>query len=531
MLRQDRKKAFATFVLVVVTVLLSVPFPLLIKYIIDFAIKDQNTNGLTFILVTFVFLIILQLVTNFCLSLISSRWTQAIATYLRNKIYTTKIGLRNIETTGEKEMMQAAIVSDCEVISDNFQTLYINIISASVSLISYAVILALLNVVLSVVILVSIPVFVLLNLKLSNLSQKYFKGIQSNKDTLLEQLTDTINGFLFIKLYNLKNEYSRKFYTETKSLEKHSVQYNTIVTFINSVVGFIAVIAPFLVLLLGAMLVLNGKSTLGSVIACYSYSGAIFSPISRLLGLMPTAKQLELSCSRVNSIINLKKQGDAISVVERNNLSNEELITIKHLTISYPNVPLIIQDMNYSFRIGNCYLLEGPNGSGKSTLGLALAGLISAKSGKILVRKGSFINYVPQRTFLFKGTILSNLTKGLRAYDKKYLPKLIEATHLDEDLASSCLTLNSEIDNRQNQMSTGQIQKIKLIRALLVNPEVLILDEIITNIDEASRPSILRLLSEWSKNKILIVISHDHTDLDKMMKLTKIRFPIKEVTA
>ncbi|RRG02455.1 MAG: ATP-binding cassette domain-containing protein [Lactobacillus sp.] len=81
-------------------------------------------------------------------------------------------------------------------------------------------------------------------------------------------------------------------------------------------------------------------------------------------------------------------------------------------------------------------------------------------------------------------------------------------TQFDKDLRESDLSLKSVVDNSQSKMSTGQTQKIKLIRALLSNPDLLIRDELINNVDAESQLNILQFLSTWVRKHTLILISH-----------------------
>nr|WP_235720360.1 ABC transporter ATP-binding protein [Liquorilactobacillus mali] len=502
------------------------PFPLLVKAIVDAVLYVRNTSGLWEICFVFVFLIVLQLCLNFILSIVSSRWSQLIVAKLRKQIYQMKLNSKTNEMNQKNDMTQTAIISDCEVIGSNFQNLYINVISAVLGIVSYMAILMILNVYLALVVLVSIPVFVLLNLKLSKLSKKYFSEIQKAKDSILIHLVDTVRGFLFINVYQLQDQYFDSFNRKNKKLMETSVYFNTVITFINSVVGFLAVVAPFIVLLLGGLLIINGKSTLGNIIACYSYSAAIFSPVGRLIGLMPTSKQLSLSCDRVNQLLDTNKKKN-LEAKYQTSLSVEKTITVLNLTIDYEGKKNVINNFDYTFYKNNSYLIEGPNASGKSTFAKALMGLIGIKSGSIKINNKCQIAYVPQDTYLFKGTVLDNLTIGIKNYSKQKLEEMLRITLLKSDLQNNNMVLTSQVDNDQHALSTGQIQKIKLIHALLVDPQILIVDEILSNIDADSLINILTYLNTWRSDRTLIIISHSHDQIDTILNPQKIVFPIK----
>ena len=498
-----------------------IPFPLLLKLVIDAVSNKKGSINLGTTCIFFLVLVISQLVFNFILSVCSSRWSQSIAYNLRNRIYKSRINSDVNALSNENDMAQTAIISDCEVISNTFQTFFITAISSFISFFAYAAILLSLNLYLFFATIVIIPIFLLLNLKLSNISKRFFSKIQMLKDSILTLLLNTASGFTFIKLYGIQPLFFSKFNSSNKKMTNTSIYFNTIVTFINSMVSFLEAVTPFFILLIGGMLIANGKSNLGNIIACYSYSAALFIPVSQFVGLLPLYKEFDLSCSRVNTL--LQKQDDETYTPVVSNLGKKTLV-VDNLSVSYGS-NLVIKSMNKSFFKERVYLLQGANASGKSTFAKAVAGLIKPIAGTVLVSMGEKISYVPQDTFLFNGSILFNMTIGLERYDKEYLEKLLELTSLNKDLASSNMTLNSYVNNNQHSLSTGQVQKIKLVHALLSEPTILIIDEILNNMDLCSQEKILNYLQEWKRNKTLILISHSTKEIKKILSVETIKFP------
>ena len=525
---QNKTKATFVATLIILVVALGIPFPLLVKAVIDTVLYAHKTSTLWSILSIFVILIALQLLLNFVLSICSSKWSQNISAKLRSQIYQKKISLRTNEISLSQDMTQTGIISDCDVVSTNFQNIYINLISATISLIAYLCILIWLNIYLGLIILMSIPLFILLNLKLSNLSKKYFSTIQKSKDSILAQLMDTVRGFLFIKLYGIEEKYIFSFEKKNKKLTETSVHFNTIITFIHSLVSFLAVVAPVIVLLFGGLLIIKRKSTLGNVIACYSYSSAIFSPIGQLISLMPAFKQLSLSCDRINHLLDSKEKQQINYQNLDGNLPCDVAMQVVHLSVAYNDEKDVISNMNCTFLKSTSYLIEGPNASGKSTFAKCVLGLTKIKKGTIKTDNHFSICYVPQDTYLFQVTVLDNLTIGLHDYNQNLLFQLMRVTLLDKDLAKNNMNLDSQVDNDQSELSTGQVQKIKLIHALLSHPKILIIDELLSNMDKNSQISILSYLKVWvADRKTLIIISHSHNYINHVLNPQRIVFPVR----
>lgn len=154
--------------------------------------------------------------------------SQNLVASIRYNLYTKS--LNSVENEISNDKTQTTIVSDCEVIGSDFQNIYINGIASILTILIYLVILFLLSWKLTILILLFVPIFILVNFKLSLDSRKFFFSIQSMKDELLSQLSDTIQGFTFIKIYNLKKNYIAKFNTKNLKLKKSNIKYNTIIT-------------------------------------------------------------------------------------------------------------------------------------------------------------------------------------------------------------------------------------------------------------------------------------------------------------
>lgn len=520
-IKNNRIQSIYVSLLVILVVGTGLPFPLLLKLVVDSVLYKNNSN-LGHICILFIFLVLCQLILNFILSFQSSKWSQSIAYQVRNKIYNLRIHSDINEFTKENDMTQTTIISDCEIVSSTFQNIFITIISSTLCFIAYSIILFYLNVYLFLLTIIFIPIFLILNLKLSNISKKFFFKIQQLKDSFLAIIMETSSGFMFIRIYQLQRQYFSRFRNVNKEMTNTSVRFNTIVTFINSMVSFLEVVAPFSILLLGGVLISEGKSTLGNIIACYSYSAALFSPVSQLIGLMPLYKELELSSSRINKLVKAPKKSLSSYTLSKD---KKRSLAVTNLTVSYETGKIVIHNMTKSFYKGHVYLLQGPNASGKSTFAKVTVGLIKPIRGKISIAVNERICYIPQDAYLFKGSILFNLTVGIENYEKENLEKLLKVTLLDKDLSNGVFNLNSYVDNDNNTLSTGQIQKIKLIHALLSNPTILIIDEILTNMDIISQRSILNYLNHWKKDKTLLLISHSDKEINNILPIQNVVFP------
>ncbi|KRL51322.1 ABC-type multidrug protein lipid transport system, ATPase component [Lacticaseibacillus manihotivorans DSM 13343 = JCM 12514] len=185
-------------------------------------------------------------------------------------------------------------------------------------------------------------------------------------------------------------------------------------------------------------------------------------------------------------------------------------LQVDKLTVGYKDDAPILTNVSYTFSKRGCYLITGDNASGKSTLMKTIVGLVRPLSGYVYQKENTECCYVPQTPYLFPGTIFDNLVLGIGKFDIDQVNHLVEITNLSKDLQAEGKNLNNVIDNRSISLSTGQIQKVKLIRGIIASPQVLIIDEVLSNIDVESNKNILSYLRGWSKTHTLIIVAHDN---------------------
>ncbi|MSE04374.1 ATP-binding cassette domain-containing protein [Lactobacillus salivarius] len=516
----EKKLLIKCIFLILLIVFTGIPIPLIIQFMFDKVIPSHNSSLLIHSFFLFVVLILSQIILNYLLSILSSKWTQKGVLSLRSKIFLSGLSKDIFHDDYTVSLIQTIIISDTEIVGVNLQKILIDGVASTISISMYILVISIIDLKVFLIISVAIPIYILINIILSNFSQKFFKKIQENKDESLGFLSDFYKGFKFIKLYNVMDLKKNKYHSIIKNMEEQTVKYYIIVTFLSSCMLIITVISPFLILVYGCYMVFNGNTSVGTVIAEYTYANAIFSPISVIIGLFPVYKQMVVSMDRIKSIEALYQQGKVD--VKYKDFKDNTIVDIQNISMKNREEQYIIKNFTKKIMDKTIYLLQGKNGSGKSTLLSAIKGLYMIDSGNITIKSECKVAYVPTEVYIFSDTILNNLTMGLKEYDHSYLLKLLQITHLDKDLEKNGITIYNKI-NANNSLSVGQLQKIKLIRAMIDKPNVLMLDEILSNMDTESQLSILLFLKEWSKQHTVIIVSHNSELIEKNLKVKYIK--------
>lgn len=230
---------------------------------------------------------------------------------------------------------------------------------------------------------------------------------------------------------------------------------------------------------------------------------------------------------RVKEFFNLDKESSKNS----NNLEvNINSIYFKDVSFKYSDYSeFIIKKFTEEFKEGDKILLNGPNGSGKTTLVKLITAMYTPTTGCILINGQDSTNFkkesirekigiVSQNIFLFKGTILENILYGKKNGTRQDVVNLIKEFNLDNYINNFEQGIDTEIVQNGTSISGGQAQIVAFLRAMIGEKNILILDEVTSNLDIETRKTIINILSKIEKNKILIIISHHDEKIDFINK-------------
>ncbi|MBS4535746.1 metal ABC transporter ATP-binding protein [Clostridium sp. D2Q-14] len=187
------------------------------------------------------------------------------------------------------------------------------------------------------------------------------------------------------------------------------------------------------------------------------------------------------------------------------------IIKVKDLCVDYGHVR-VLENINLNVNKGEFLGIIGPNGGGKTTLLKVLLGLIKPTKGELKVNNKRPIGYVPQFSNFDRGfpiSVLDVILLGALDGKIKFLHKFKkDQIRKAEDIMDSLEILDFK-DRQISQLSGGQLQKVLIARALMVEPEIMILDEPTASLDANAKTDIYNLLKKLNKDKTIIVVSHD----------------------
>jgi len=237
-----------------------------------------------------------------------------------------------------------------------------------------------------------------------------------------------------------------------------------------------------------------------------------------------------------NHVLKELKDSNFEEKIETNNkkktITFTKKISIKNIEFSYPsNKTSVLKNISIEINKGDKIGIVGKSGTGKTTLVSIILGLLKPSSGNIVIDDNDIdfskyewsntVGYVPQEIFLLEDTVKNNITFGL---EKKnihldLLDKACKDAQINNFIESLPLKYDTMIGERGYDMSAGQKQRLGIARVLYRNPDLLILDEVTSSLDDETEKNFINDVFEKSKNKTIIFISHRLSALKKCDKI------------
>lgn len=261
------------------------------------------------------------------------------------------------------------------------------------------------------------------------------------------------------------------------------------------------------VLILSLALYARGVISIAEVVAYDILVGQISGQMGQLIFCIPMMTRGVESATALEAVFgNLTQPAENRAVEELELGDSAYLLELEQVSFRYRNGEQdILSGLNWQLEQGQYVSILGKNGEGKSTLIKLLLGELRPTAGRVSgsVRRPG---YVPQSSAVFRGSLMDNLTLCNRAIPRSNVEEMIELTRL-RGLVARIGGLDGEIS--REQISGGELQRIGIARALLIEPDLLVVDEITNNLDIANKVLIFRVLQEMKSRCSIISISHD----------------------
>lgn len=349
--------------------------------------------------------------------------------------------------------------------------------------------------------------------------------IKNNRANITHFMVESISGFETVKGLKIKRYIALKFEKLYISLLELTRKFQDVYYVEEMIKNLIGDIGFVVITFVGAIFVLNGTITLGTLFTFNALIVYFFEPIKNVLSMDINIKEASCSLKRIVEL-NLKEKEPEIT---DDSLKGD--IIFKDLTYSFDNDKNVLNNVNLNIKNGSKTMVIGPSGSGKSTLFKLLAKYYHINRGKISIglrdindiNHSSKIKYINQIETLFTDTLYNNLTLG-QSVSKEKIEEISSMCFLDKIVNKDQLGYNQLIEENGFNLSGGERQRIVLARTLLTDFDILIIDEGLNQIDIDLERNILKKIINKYQDKTIIVITHrlNNKDLyDQVVKFNR----------
>ena len=345
------------------------------------------------------------------------------------------------------------------------------------------------------------------------LEAKFQMGAKSNS-----YLVESVTGIQTVKSLAIEGSMQKNWEDYLGNYVKSSFKLANMGNISGAISGVFQKGMTITVLYLGVKLVIEGKLTVGQLIAFNMLSGQFTAPILRLVGLWNEFQQALLGVDRLGDILNHPVEIQSSKLITLPKLAGK--VKFDNISFKYtPNTPNVLNGVSFDIQPGMSVGLVGRSGSGKSTVAKLVQRLYTTNEGAIYVDDidirhmnpiwlRSNIGVVLQENYLFSGTIRENISMPKPDAPIEHIIQVSQIAGAHEFISQLSEGYDTVVGERGSTLSGGQKQRVAIARALITNPPVLIFDEATSALDYESERIILTNLDKIKKGRTTFIIAH-----------------------
>lgn len=493
---------------------------------IDRAIKDIRETGgsiplgligkvMLWLLAIYLLSSLFTFLMQFIMSSTSQKVVYAMRRQVDEKLGRLPLSYYDAHQNGE---ILSRMTNDIDTISGTLQQSMTQLITAVMQIIGYVIMMLTVSPVLTVIVMLTLPMYVFATMVIAKRSQKYFSAQQKKLGELSGHTEEMYTGHRIVKAFGHEKESVDTFEESNTGLYDAGWKAQFLSGVMQPVMNFISNIGYVIICVVGGIFVTQNRLNVGDITAFISYSRSFSMPIIQTANIANIIQSTIACAERVFEVLDEKEEeqdSESAGVIE----SPRGDVRFDHVDFSYvPSEPLI-KDMQLSVSKGETVAIVGPTGAGKTTLVNLLMRFYEIDGGRITfdgtdirsLKRGGLrrmFGMVLQDTWLFSGTIEDNIRYGRMDATHDEIVAAARAAHADHFIRSLPDGYRTVLGEEASNISQGQRQLLTIARALLADPAVLILDEATSSVDTRTEVLIQKAMGTLMKGRTNFVIAH-----------------------
>ncbi|MCL2500204.1 MAG: ABC transporter ATP-binding protein/permease [Defluviitaleaceae bacterium] len=452
---------------------------------------------------------------GFVMAGVSTRITYKLRTELSEKIH--RLPLRYFDKTPHGDVL-SRITNDVDTISNTLSSGLVSMISSATAVLGIIVMMLTISPILTLVAITILPMSGVIVGIIVKKSQKYFKQQAENLGKLNGHIEEMFTSHAIVKSFNSEEASAATFDKHNQRLYRAGWKANFLSGIMWPIIAFIGNIGYVAVVVIGGMMAVQGRISIGNIQAFIQYTRQFGQPMAQLSGVAGMLQQTAAAAERVFAFLNEAEESpDTTDPVIRDTVNGH--IRFDNVHFGYETDVPVIKNFTAEVKPGQKIAIVGHTGAGKTTIVKLLMRFYDVNEGAITMDGENITCYtrddlrkhfgmVLQDTWLFNGTIEENIRYGnldAESDDIKKAAKAAQAHHFIRALPDGYkMMINEEADN----ISAGQKQLLTIARTILADPDILILDEATSNVDTRTEVLIQQAMDNLMKGRTSFVIAH-----------------------
>ena len=360
------------------------------------------------------------------------------------------------------------------------------------------------------------PVLALLMVMSLRVIYRKYDQVQQSVEELTEKVRESLSGIRTLRAYEQAHGDLEQFQAKSQDYRSKNLSYARVDAFFAPLILLFAGSSSAVLLYFGGQLVINNSLSIGTLAAFIGYLALLTWPMIAAGWMLVLLQRGTASLARIDEILKSPQEANELPCLE---FDAPPRLTVTNLDFSYPDGTKALHDWSFSLEQGQILGIVGSVGSGKSTF-LKLLQLLETPPPNSIFLDGRDISthspksvrgafsYVNQEPFLFSDSIKNNLLMANPRSTESDLVEKLKTASLTDDLSRFPDGIETHLGERGISLSGGQKQRAALARALLKPAPILLLDDTLSAVDTITEQQIIEALSENSRNRSTILISH-----------------------
>lgn len=506
---------------IVLTILLAILAPLrpwLIQFTLDRYILLNDHSGLIDMSLLMVGLLLIQTVVQYFHTFFTNILGQSVIKDLRVKVFNhiSSLRLKYFDRTPIGQLITRT-VSDLETIADIFSEGLIVIVGDILQVIAIIAVMLYVDWELTLVVLIPMPLLIMASLVFKEAIKSAFQDVRTQVANLNTFLQEHITGIRIIQYFAREDQEMKKFKQINSKHRDAHIRSNWYYSIFFPVVEIISAVSIGLLVWYGSKSILSDEISPGVVVSFIMYINMLFRPIRELADKFNTLQMGMVGAERIFNVLDTDEKTE-----DRGTLHPEKLkgdIEFKNVWFAYNDENWVLKDISFHVKPGETLALVGATGAGKSSIINILNRFYEINKGSILVDGNDIRDYklsylrshiatVLQDVFLFSDSIANNINLSNMEIGREKLIKAAKEVGAYDFIMRLPGGFDYDVMERGATLSAGQAQLISFIRAMVYDPQILVLDEATASVDTETEELIQHAINKLMQGRTSIVIAH-----------------------